>query len=145
VSTGDEELIAAAWMTGCLESDSALMGALGSTRVWDGPAPDGTVYPILRIDSMSPGAQIVRGVGTVEVMTNQLWLVRAVDQGATFARLQIPVQRIQALLHGVTGLTVTGGTIEACVRENAFRQQIVDGGREFRHLGSIFRILVQGS
>jgi hypothetical protein len=144
MTIGDEDLIIAQWLTTTLEADNTLMSALGSQRVWDGPAPDGAMYPLLRVDALQNG-NVVRGVGTIEMMLWSTWLIRAVDEGTTFSRLQVPAQRIQADLHGVTALTVPGGTIEACVRENAYRQQVIHGGREFRHLGAIFRIEVQGA
>lgn len=139
---GIEDDVAAGWLTSVLEGDSQLAG-LAPGGVWDGPANEGTLMPFIRFDMQT--ARVVRGIGTIEIEVNSLWLVRAVCEGTTYLPLAPVVRRIHSLLHGVAVQTVSDGTIHVCVREDPFRQPSIEGGRQTRHLGAIYRIFVQGS
>lgn len=137
---GAEDSIVAQWLTTTFEADIALNSLL-SGGVWSGPAADQTPYPILRFDMQS--SVPVRGVGPTEIMANMLWLIRGVTEGASYAPLTPIANRIHALLQGVDGLAVVDGTIVACVREQGWRTEMIQAGRDFRSLGGIYRIYVQ--
>lgn len=144
MTVGAEDMIVAGWLTSVLGGDATLQGLLGTQGVWDGPAPDNALYPLLRIDAQSPG-YMVRGVGAVEVMADSLWLIRGIYEGTSYLPLKPIAERVHSLLHGAVAQVVTDGTIEAVARESIFRQRVSDAGKEFRHLGGIYRIYVQGS
>lgn len=139
---GIEQQVAADWLFDTLSADSVIAAAAVG-GVWDGPAKDETPYPILRFDLQS--ALTVRGNSFFEIMQNMLWLVRMVGVGGSYVPLEQAAQQIQSLLHGVSAVPVSGGMIESSAREQTFRQSRVDGGREFRHLGGLYRIYVQGA
>jgi hypothetical protein len=140
ILNGTEVLTAQAWIDDLLEGDTALM-ADATGGVWDGPADTGTPYPIVRYESLS-----TRIVGTAtgggEVMLNSLWLVRGVIDGNSYAPLLGIAERIQALLAGSETTVTSLGTIESCVREEAFQQAEETGGKQYRHLGGIYRVYV---
>ena len=139
---GTEQQVAGDWIYDTLSTDPVIAAAAPG-GVWDGPAKDGTPYPIVRFDLQS--ALSVRGNSFFEIMQNMIWLVRMVDVGGSYVPLEQGAQQIQSLLHGVAAVTVTDGIIESSAREQTFRQSRVDGGREFRHLGGLYRIYVQGA
>jgi len=139
---GIEQQVAGDWLYDTLSGDS-IIAAEAVGGVWDGPATSTTPYPILRFDLQS--ALTVRGNSFFEIMQNMIWLVRMVGAGGSYVPLEPGAQQIQSLLHGVSAVPVTDGIIESSAREQTFRQSRVDGGREFRHLGGLYRIYVQGS
>lgn len=141
---GSEGLVASQWIKDTLTSDVTLMDAAPG-GFWDGPAYEATAYPILRAGAQSPGVVLRTGAGTAEVWSNMLWLVRGITDGSSYEPLDTIAQHIHADLHGVTGLAVPGGMIHACVREESFQQESINGGRQFRSLGGIYRIYVSGT
>lgn len=139
--SGAEELVAQQWIKETLLADGALTTAAPG-GAWDGPANEASVMPIIRVDSQGPGVVLRTGAGTAEVWVNGLWIIAGVCEGTSYTPIKTVAERIHADLHGVTGLTVTGGIIHACVREESFHMEAVIGGRQFRHLGGIYRIYV---
>lgn len=143
---GVENLLAEKWIKDTFDADSAPGGLVQAATggIWDGPARDGTKYPIVRYDPQSPGVE-ARGVSTTTIWLDSLWLIRGVVDGTSYEPLRTIASRIYALLHGSHDIAVTDGMIMWCVREQAFQQEIVEAGREYRHLGGIYRIVVQGT
>lgn len=141
---GSEGLVASQWINEALAADDVLMAAAPG-GFWDGPAYEATEYPIIRAGVQSPGVVLRTGAGIAEVWSNMLWLIRGITEGSSYESLDTIAQRIHADLHGVTGLAVTGGMIQACVREESFQQESINGGRQFRSLGGIYRIYVSGN
>lgn len=143
---GTEVQATATWLTGVFNADTGPTGIVGLAPggVWDGAATEGTEYPILRFDTQSDGV-VVRGNSFTEIWLSTLWLIRGVTNDANFDALTPIAARIQALVHGVTSQAVPGGMIVECMREQAFRLETLQGGKEFRHLGGIYRINVQAT
>lgn len=141
-AVGDEVEIGAAWLDTVLTGDTELASA-NPGGVWDGPAKPGTPYPLTKIELMS--AITVRGVSFTEIMVNSLWLVTSVFDGASYAPLRAGAVRIQSLLHGKANIAVTGGMIVTAAREQPFRQEAVQGGKQFKHYGGLYRIYIQGT
>lgn len=139
---GIENLTAAAWVTETLTADPT-WAAASPGGLWGGPAKTGTRYPFTRFDAQSPGVEL-RTAGTTTIWLNQLWLIRGVAEGTSFAPLKDIASSIYRLLHGVINVQMDDGEIQYCVREDAFHLETVEGGREYRHLGGIYRIVVQG-
>lgn len=139
---GIEDDVAAKWIRDLLHADSALMAAAPG-GIFDGPAQGNAPYPLCEILMQSSVGVI--GVGGVEVMQNQLWIVRGVTEGTSYVPLAVIAQRSHALLHGARTVVVSNGTIESCTRVQQLRQQSVQGGRQLRYLGGVYRIYVQGS
>lgn len=142
MTTGDEVLLTQSWIYDTLTSDSTFMTA-SPGGVWDGVVTaSATTSPWTVIGAQSPGI-VVGGVGTFEVMTNALWLIRTICEGGSFASLRAASNRVYALLHGKNYVARPTGTILSCIREETFRQEEVRGGREYRHLGGIYRVYAQ--
>lgn len=142
-ATGIENLAGLRFIMDTLIADPVLTAALSTTSsIFELPAPEETVYPIVGISCLSPGV-VVQGVGNVEIMHNQLWLVRGIVEGTDSEPL-VPIgRRIHALLEGSQTQALPDGTLEACYRTQAFRLAQISGGRQFRSLGGIYRLFVQ--
>lgn len=138
--TGLETPTVAQWIHDTLTPDTA-WAAASPGGLWDGPAAHDTEYPFTRFGLQS-GID-VRGISTVTIMQDDLWLIRGICPGQDYTPLHAIAARIHVLLHGVLQQAVPGGMIVSCMREQAFRLESTQGGREFRHLGGIYRINVQ--
>lgn len=142
MTTGDEVLLAQGWIYDTLTADTAFNTA-SPGGVWDGVVTAAAgASPWTVFSAQSPGV-VVGGVGAFEVMVNQLWLIRTICEGGSFATLRAASNRVYALLHGKNYVARPTGTILSCIREETFRSEEVRGGREFRHLGGIYRIYAQ--
>lgn len=134
------ELVAAEqWLTTVLTGDSTLSASVG-LRVYGHIVPEGTAYPYIWITNQA--ATDVMGVGPARILTNTLYAVRAVVQDTTFVNLNTLADRIDTVLHAASG-TVAAGTVMACVRVRPFVMVEPVGGVQYRHLGGIYRLLVQ--
>ncbi len=139
---GVEDMLAEKWLKDTLSGDSTLMAAaLGG--IWDGPARDGTKYPIVRYDLQS--AVETRTTDLTTLWLNMLWLIRGVAETTSLATLRTISNRINVKLHGSHDVAVTDGMIMWCSREQGFNQQAVENGREYRHVGGIYRIVIKAT
>lgn len=144
---GAERVVADLWIAEAIASvqDELEDIALGlSDRVYADLAPDDAKYPFIVIQCQDDPVD-VRGVGTVSIMTNTLYVVK-VCAPAAFG----PMGEIIALLHRAlttsTGSTTRiGGTVLSCVRERAMSLTEVDRGKVLRHIGGIYELQVQGN
>jgi len=88
-------------------------------------------------------ANDVRGVGTVTIMVDALYVVRGIAPTDTYgAALTSIADRIQTVLHGAAG-TAGAGRVVACVREAPFRLTEERDGKVWRHQGGIYRLYPQ--
>jgi hypothetical protein len=90
-----------------------------------------------------PGDELSR-IDENRIMIDAVYVVRGVHQAESFGGdVRALADAITAALHAEAG---TGGDalILACTRERPFRLVELDnGGAQYRHSGSIFRILAQ--
>lgn len=135
-----EIVTAERWLYGKLKNDATLTG-LASGGVYTWPVPAGITLPYVLYQNQT-GTDI-RGTGATRIGVNGLWIVRAIAETYSFGgNLQSAADRIDALLHGKAS-AVTGGVVWACVRTEPFQLVEMADGRQFRHLGGIYRIYVQ--
>lgn len=139
-----ETVAADQWLFGALSGDASLSALVGG-RVYGHVAPQGAQMPFVLFQQQAAGAD-VRGVGPARIMANLLYVVRIVAESSSFGgSVQTAAGRIDAVLQAASG-TVLAGTVLACVRERPFAMTETDeDGRQYRHLGGIYRMFVQGS
>lgn len=140
-TAGQETLDVHKWLYSTMAGDSALVAAAPG-GFHSGIAPPRPTYPFVRFGIQAP-MRVIRGVGVVEFMMTSLWLIRGVDNNASYVNLTAVSKRIQALFAGVINVALPDGMILSCVREEAFQLEQVEGGREYRHLGGMYRIEFQ--
>ena len=141
MTAGLELLAAREWLYAKLAADATLTGIV-STRIYAEMAPENATFPLIMITEMSPGNDL-RVVGTGRIWSDPLFLVKAVDQTASYTgNIKTLAGRIDAVLHGKSG-TATDGTVWACVRERGFTMpETGPGGTQYRHLGGLYRVMV---
>lgn len=131
------------WLHDALTADSQLAALVG-TGLWADQAPQGAQFPMVLWQLQAPSPDTV-AVGGTRLVSGGLWLVRGVDQTHSFAGLLRQISdRIDEVLHGLAGATVSGVTVDSCIREQPFRlvePGLGDAGRPVRHLGGIYRIV----
>lgn len=138
-----EDTVAAAWINTVLDADTSLK-TQAPGGIYDSEAEPGAAYPLVMFIPQSPGVTI-KGVNTTIIGLNMLWQVVGICAGKSYDPVRPVQDSIDRLLHGVTSATVPGGIIMSCVREQAFRLAPIQGGRDYRYLGGIYRILAQAT
>lgn len=128
------------WLYGVLSSDGALLALVG-TRVYADLAPDGTQLPVVIYQMQSARDRMM--VGSTRIWSDQLYLVRGIAETPAYGGDLLTIaDRIDVVLHAASGSTVEG-TVFECVREREFRMVETINGRQYRHLGGVYRILTR--
>lgn len=138
-----EPWVADSWLYAVLAGDSTLVGlATGGVYAYNNPNRT-PVFPYVLFQLQAPGMD-VRGVGPVRIMAPMVYLVRGIVEANSFGgNLKTIADRIDTLLQAASG-TAAGGSVLSCVREQPFALPEVAGdGRQYRHLGGIYRLFVQ--
>lgn len=128
------------WIYATLSADATLLPLIGG-RVYDTLAAAGTALPYVVFSYQ--GGYDVRGNGPIRVLHSGLYLVKAIGQGTSFATLAPIAARIDALLHAKHGVNTDGDAW--AVREQPFKYLEIDNGVQYRHLGGLYRVWVQGA
>lgn len=137
----NEVVYADQWLYGLLSGDAPLTGLVG-TRIHSYVAPEGVVFPYV-LYAFQGGAD-VSVVGGVRIFNSGLYQVKAVGRTESLASLQVIANRLDTLLQRASG-SVTGGIILACVRTQPLAYAEVSNQYQYRHLGGLYRIQVQGA
>ncbi len=129
---------AAEWLYATLHGDSALMAAVSG--IYEHPAPQGSTYPVVTFQQQAE-------VDVEVIDANRVWaeftiLVRVIGQTASTASLKAAADRLDALLHRVSGVTADSQVI-SCVRTEVFHLAEEVNGVSYRHLGGLYSLLVQ--
>ena len=134
-----ETTTAETWLYGVLSGDATLAG-LVSTRIYGYLAPNSATYPLV-VYQYQAGSDLM-GVGTARIWSDSVYVIKAIAKAETFGTLKTIADRIDTLLHAESG-SATGGSVVGCVRERAYSLVEVVDTVQLRHLGGIYRILVQ--
>jgi hypothetical protein len=112
-----------------------------STRVFNEVAGDDASYPFIVYQCQDP-PEVVRGVGSAEVMVDTIYIVKAIAQGTSDVVLAPVASAIRDALVSNNGEEIVGGigTIFTCHYLRQFRMSTVEQGSQFRHLGGAYRI-----
>ena len=138
----DETTRADEFLHGILTGDTALTTAL-TGGIFADLAPEKTQFPY-GLHHFQGGAD-VRGNGPGRIMVSGLWLVQAVaEQDSYLGTLRTAADRIDTLLQAKSGAAGSDGVVFSCVREQPYRMvEVLTGGAQVRHLGGLYRLLVQ--
>jgi hypothetical protein len=139
---------AAEWLYERLSDDAeltALLGGAGDPRVFEGLAPPDAAEPFL-VFHLETALEDTRALGSGgRVLSRADWVLRAVGEGLSTVPLRPIAGRADELLTGhrsaspsIEGLT---GWVEA-VRLRPVRYVTTEAGRQFRHLGAVYRLTV---
>jgi hypothetical protein len=136
----NESVVAEQWLVEKLRDDAAVAALVGQ-RIYSELAPQGAAMPYIVVQNQA--SVDVLGVGSQRILTELVFVVRAVGRGASYAGLAPIADAIDAALHLASGATANG-TVLGCRREEPFRRPEVTSGVQYRHLGGIYRVWTQG-
>lgn len=135
----DETYYVDQWLYQTLASDATLTGLVGTRFFSDEATSEGFPYVMWTFLS---GVDVF-GQGPFRIMLNCLYTVKIVGKTRSYGDVKPGADRIDTLINAKGGDTLAGDHIFSCVREEAFRQSELSSGVSYRHLGGIYRILVQ--
>lgn len=127
------------WLYQTMSADSTLT-ALASGGVHADVAPPDSTLPAVVFSDLG-GADTV-GVDGTRILTSGLWLVRAIAEATSWqGTLRQAADRIDAVLDNTSGV-VSGVTVGKCSREAPHKLVDTAHGRQYRHLGGTYRIVL---
>ena len=124
---------------------NALSTGLAQRVFSDLAAPD-AIYPYI-VYQQQVQPEVVRGVGSAEVMVDTIYIVKAIAQGTSDSALAPVAAAIHNALVSNNGEVIIGGigTIFTCHRKSQFKLVTAEQGSQFRHLGGAYRIQAQAA
>ena len=135
----DETSRSAQWIYEVLHSDPHLMSLVSG--IYELPAPTGTGFPLVAFSLVS-AVDTTTGDTLYRILSRQIWTVRAVVEGHSYASAIPIADRIDALLQNSSG-TADGAIIYHTSRESSLRMAEEVEGKQYRHLGGTYRIACQ--
>jgi hypothetical protein len=135
----------ARWIYATLTGNAGITAAVGS-RVYEDQAPEqaGTqAYPVV-VFTVSPGPDAIT-MNSTRVWATFTALIKVVDQAESYGAAEPVAKLIDQLFHKVKG-AATGATIYRATRTMEVRYAELDqSGRQFRHLGGLFRLIARAA
>jgi hypothetical protein len=123
-----------------LTGDATLSGLLSAgDAVYDGIAPIESNFPYVIVQKMDGRPQYTF---SQRAFDTHVFLVKGVTKGATARRAGEIAARIDALLTD-GALTISGGSLLYCRREQDVDYPDHDGGDVFRHCGATYKLYVE--
>jgi hypothetical protein len=123
------------WIFDTLSKDAVIAAAV-STRIYQDEAPAGTVYPLMVMGFVS--SVPVENVCADKVMDEEIWRVKVIDDGATYANLEGLADQVRSILHKASGTGVIGCRYSGCFRFAESRD-----GRECRTVVLEFEVYTE--
>lgn len=113
------------------------LSSLVSGWVYADAAPGSTEFPCI-VFSLSAADDTV-AVGNERLLTNPLYLVRAVDRGAGYSGAEIVAAAIDAAIHDVSD-----GNVLCSGREKPFQRSYEIDGVTYYERGGYYRLRIHG-
>lgn len=146
---GNETGMLAIWIEQRLQDAAASLNALGwtidgvllSQRVYQDVAPATAAYPFI-VYQPQVLPEVIRGVGSEEVMVDTIYVVKAIAQGSD----DTVVGPVSAVIHNAlvanNGDAIDGGIGDVFMsrRVQVVRYTETAQGSQFRHLGGAYQI-----
>lgn len=127
------------WLHDTLTADAALT-ALVAGRIYADLAPQTARWPAVVFNEQAPVDTL--GVDGARLLTSGTWQVKVITDEPSWQGLgRQAADRVDDLLHGASG-TAGGVTVGTCHREQTVRFVEAVEGKQFRHLGGLYRINV---
>jgi hypothetical protein len=139
---GAEVSIIDSWVYAQLAGNVTVAQMVG-TRIFNTYAPPDIAFPFIIFQQQT--LRDVRGVGSDRIMVDTLYVVKGVSQGSDFSQLGTLASAIDVALNVPAGGAATGGLVLASVRDEPFALTEVDDGKQFRHMGGVYRIYAQAT
>lgn len=138
-----ETLQAERWLYGILSNDATLAALVG-TRIFAYLAPQDTQYPLV-VFAFEDGED-EQGIGGMRLNSILRYSVKAVGEGSSFTAIEPIATRIDALLHAKAGAITGGGYVQESIRVSPVAMvELGEGGTQYRHLGGVYQLRIQGA
>lgn len=125
------------WLYGVLSGDSTLSGLVGG-RISNTLSSTALTPPYVTF--LMQSSRDVTGHSGDRISTDNLYIVKAVSQTASWAQGRALAARIDLLLHRPASVVTTGGGSLSCTREQIVQYPEVQDSIQYRHIGGIYRI-----
>jgi hypothetical protein len=112
------------------------------SEVYADSAPLDAVYPFILI-SLQNGSDEV-GLGGEFILSGMTYLVRIVNQCASYLPLETAAERVKALLHKASGTEGNGEVFECLQVEPIAYPETGSDGKQYRHLGGLYELVIRG-
>ncbi len=129
--------VAETWLYARLTADPVIAAA----GVYSEVPPEGTALPYVIFQAQFQGADM-SVVGGTRLWTDQLYHVKVVIEGGSYAPASDLAARIDTQLHKQSG-AAAGGRVVSCIREQTVSFPTREHGVEYRHRGGTYRLQVQ--
>jgi Protein of unknown function (DUF3168) len=139
---GAEVSIIDSWVAARLAATPSVVTLVGS-RIFNTYAPPDIDFPFIIFQQQT--LRDVRGVGSERIMVDTLYVVKGIGQGSDFSQLGTLAAAIDTALNVPAGGAATGGLVLASVRDEPFALTEVEDGKQFRHMGGVYRIYAQAT
>lgn len=127
------------WVYTVLAGDATVAAACG-TRIWADAMPDRTGLPAVVFQHQATVPDTTTFDGN-RILTQTLMLARCIDQATSWTgTVRAVADAIDSALHQAAGSTVDGVQVATCIREQPWRLLDVVDGRQYRHMGGLYRI-----
>ena len=136
----DESYVADTWLYSTLSGDAALAAAV--TGFYSDVAPQEATFPYV-IYSFQ-GGHDVGTVNATRIWSSLLYQVKVVSNASSFGAIAAIVRQIDSLLHRTSG-TPSGGVVVSCDRQDPLRYVEFTAGKQYLHLGGLYRLQVQST
>lgn len=120
-------------------SVTTLLGA-GSASLVHAVAPPTATYPLCVFNRQADTSTLRFGGNAFDA---QMWLVKGVVRATSPSLAEDIDQAVRNLLDFGT-LQITGGTLMHLARESGVEYVETEGDQQFRHVGGLYRLIVQG-
>lgn len=125
-----------------LAADATLTGLLSApTAIYHQVAPQSAAAPLVVFNKAAGTPNWQFGGAHVQ---GDVWLVKAIDRGTSASRAEDIAARIDAVLTDAP-LAIDGGVLLGVWRESDVDYLEIDGGDQWHHVGSQYRLLSQPS
>ena len=135
--SGVELLTVASWIHQTLTSDPLF----ANVGVYDTVAPADASFPLVIVAEAGDIAD-TNVLPASRVMTTGTWQVRVAVEGMSWSPAVPLVMRIDQLLQGGTA-TLENGSVLGCSRIAPIKYAEEANGRQYRHLGGLYRVAVR--
>lgn len=144
MATGMELVIGHRWITSVLTSNTGLVTLLGGPKVFSDVIPQKVQgYAIKLSTVVNDDLMVISGN---RVWSNADLQVEVIGEGRSYEELEAIAVAFDALLHHQHG-DVGGGSVRDCIRQSQimFIEPVGTDGRQWRHLGFVYRLYIQQS
>jgi hypothetical protein len=134
----NESTLADTWLYATLHGDATLMALI--TGVYADIAPLNATFP--HVVFALQDAPEIQSINGTTILVAGTYLVKIVGEGPSYTALDPAYSRVHALLHRQHSSSASG-YVYGCAREEIVRYAETVDGKQYRHLGGLYSLVLQ--